>query len=106
MNIYEKIKDIWDLLDMIKLNNDITEGINIVNEGNILKIENYVLKIQKDYSEYIDVYNAVQKVKRNLSGFYSNQQIPMTNNINSYIKFLQYIRDAKLLNKTYNEIFK
>lgn len=99
MDIYEKIKDIWDLLEINKLDNDITEGINIANEGN-------VLKIQKDYSEYIDVYNAIQRVKRNLSGYCNNQQIPITNNINGYIALLQDIKDAKVLKKTYNEIFK
>lgn len=106
MDIYEKIKDIWDLLEIRKLDNDIIEGINIANEGNIQKIENYVLKIQKDYSEYIDVYNAIQRVKRNLSGYCNNQQIPITNNINSYIALLQDIKDAKVLKKIYNEIFK
>ncbi len=106
MDIYKSIKTIWDWLDMAKLNSDIIEGTAIAAQGNIKQKSNYVLKIQKDYAEYIEVYNAIKIININLSGGNSSQQIITTNDINSYIKLLQIIKNAKMLNKAYDEIFK
>ena len=101
----EILKNIWDALDIKKIDDDINEGISKAQIGNAIEINKFISKIQKDYELYINLYNSVQNLKRNIAGVNQNQPAPVDDSINHYIKFLQQLRLAKSLGKEFNEIF-
>lgn len=102
----EIFKNLWDAMDIRKIDDDINEGIYITQKGDTTEINNYISKIQKKYELYINLYNSAQQLKRIGAGFNPNQPIPVDNSINHYIEFLQMLKMAKLLGKGYDEIFK
>ena len=101
----ELIKNLWDAMDIKKIDTDINEGIYIAKVGNIVEINKFISKIQNDYALYIDLYNAVQKIKRNITVGNTNYPLPTDDSINHYIEFLQQLKLAKLAGKEFNEIF-
>lgn len=125
--ILKNAKEIYDILDLIDLSNDIEEGLNLIKKRNSIpiyiydlygyvqinddykKIEidivNYINKIIKKYKTYIDLYNLGIKIKQ--QAFQGNNTVYNTtiNNIEAYVDFLITLQNAKIAGKAIEEIF-
>ena len=125
--ILKNAKEIYDILDLIDLSNDIEEGLNLIKKRNSIpiyiydlygyvqinddykKIEidivNYINKIIKKYKTYIDLYNLGIKIRQ--QAFQGNSTVYNTtiNNIEAYVDFLITLQNAKIAGKAIEEIF-
>ena len=96
------MKELWDSLDLKKLHSHIEEGINKRNSNNEIEIKRYIDKIQKEYFEYINMYNNINSLKHNNS---TNQRPIIKEGIDDYIIFLKQLESAKILGKAFDKIF-
>ena len=96
------MKELWDSLDLKKLHSHIEEGINKRNSNNEIEIKRYIDKIQKEYFEYINMYNNIKSLKHNNS---TNQRPIIKEGIDDYIIFLKQLESAKVLGKAFDKIF-
>jgi hypothetical protein len=128
--IITKLKEYWDVLNLLDINNDIIEGQKLINKRitipqyiynqygyiennpNYIKNEcdiiNYINKIIQKYNNYINLYNYGAKLKQQAFKSDSNDIVNNStiNNIEAYVSLLITIRNAKIFGKTVEEIFK
>ncbi len=123
----KKAKEIYDILDLIDLSQDIIDGNNLmirrlqiprvvlmpngvyawnieyqINEDNIIK---YINKIINKYKSYIELNNYVTHKKQNNS-YNICDNLTTSYAIENYIGLLMTILQAKLMGKAIEEIFR
>ena len=100
-------KRIWDLKDIIDIENDIVKGKNIQSNNSYTSIyikntdiQGYIEYIKEKYQLLINIYNIV----RNGVTMNSNNAVYTSNNIQDYITFLEVLKSAKACGKSYEEL--
>ena len=124
--ILENARKAYDILDLIDLSNDITEGGNLIYNIKITPqyvyniygyaefndnyrqignaVLNYINKIIEKYKIYIDLYNAQIQLKQQNNNMQTTDVVVC--NIESYVNILLVLQQSKIIGKVIEEVFK
>lgn len=123
----KKAKEIYEILDLIDLSNDITEGLNLIKKRNSTPVHiynlygyveinanykqiendivNYINKIIEKYKIYIDLYNLGIQIKQQFFQDNNSTYNKVRSDLEAYVNFLITLQNAKIAEKTIEEIF-
>lgn len=96
-NLQKEISKVDKVKDIVKLNEDISEGERLRLVGFELPKEEYITRIKRDYCVYVKIIDSVcdkreEKYGKNSSRVLNN----IDDKLNQYIYMLKLIKDGKL----------
>lgn len=105
-NLQDDISKVDKVKDIVKLNEDISEGERLRLVGFEMQKEEYIKRIKSDYCVYVKIIDSVCDKREEKYGKNSSRVLNNIDDIlNHYIKMLKLIRDGKLY-EALSEVFR